>query len=174
MAECAEFTKYGLLYYSGELSGDELASYEKHLTMCAVCRKEMEEAGAIIDRIKSAGVMSPSPERAREIRRMINRSDFSIKRVFWASLSTAAALLIALLLSVPKPDDYEKNGQLMQSASEEGLKWKNGIDSEISLLKYKIASFEKATLSAESTEWDEFLDEMEDNINELNEQIEEM
>jgi hypothetical protein len=176
MTECAEFSKYGLLYHSKELSGNEFASYEKHLAVCGTCRKELEETGMIVGRIKSASALAPSPECRDKIRRMINGGNFSLRRVFWASLSAAAVLLITLARFEPSANDYENENKsgLSQVISKESLKWKNGIDSEIFQLKYKIASFEKAALSAESTEWDAFLDKMEDNISELNEDIDSM
>jgi len=180
MNNCSEFDKYGLLYQADEITAEEKVRFEQHYKECSFCRQEISLMADVINLLQSAPIHTPSKECEKSIRHTIRTS---IRKqiipfweyLTWAGASAAAVLLLTFVRLVPpstpiNPDIIPSSGTVVDNS----IEWKNGIDKEISRLKYEMAYFDWKVKNSSQIDWPDPLKELEEDIKGLDNEIEKM
>jgi Putative zinc-finger/HEAT repeats len=108
--DCKKFEENISLYLYGELSPDSRSAIEQHQDQCPSCRKRLESARELHDRLNQQPGQDPSPELLAQCRRELEEAiDRELQKVTWRGLlrdffagfaavpATRAASLLTLL-----------------------------------------------------------------------------
>jgi hypothetical protein len=101
------------LYLVGEVTRSQSEEIEEHLSLCGVCRKELESLRDMTGRIGKPAGRGEERDHLPDIRRRIEKGDLAIRRKSrkWPVIASACVLLVALaalvffLLRSGEPDD---------------------------------------------------------------------
>lgn len=101
------------LYLVGEVTGSQAEVIEEHLSLCGVCRKELESMRDMVNRIGKPSDLTENWNYLPDIRRRIDSGDFGHqhKSRKWPFIAAAGVVLLALaalvvfLLQSGKTDD---------------------------------------------------------------------
>lgn len=101
------------LYLIGEVTGSQAEVIEEHLSLCGVCRKELESMRDMVNRIGKSSDSTEDRDYLPDIRRRIDSGDFGHQRKSrkWSFIAAAGIVLLALatlvvfLLQSGKTDD---------------------------------------------------------------------
>jgi anti-sigma factor RsiW len=97
---CMDIRTLAPLWHSGELSGEEQASFATHLASCASCEREIRQQAALDGRLKAA-FAGNAPDTARIEESVRRHLATGHRRRRWLMAGAAAAAAIVGLLFVP-------------------------------------------------------------------------
>jgi len=100
MMNCSDFRTHVVEYLDGRLPADRAEAARAHLESCPECRREADLHRRTWELVGRLETLKPAPGLASSVRRRIRRS-----RIFAVagSCAAAAALAVALILSLHKP-----------------------------------------------------------------------